>query len=65
MSLTSLLQGASYNQHTLLQELISSIKPVTLAVYASVNQSCQSSSQLLWPSASTNYGSQRLQRGYL
>ena len=70
MSLTSLLQGASYNQHTLLQGLISYMKQVTLVVYASVNQCCQSSavsvtSQLLWPSATTNYGGQRLQRGYL
>ena len=37
MSRTSLLQGASYNQLTLLQGLISYIKQVTLVVYASFN----------------------------
>ena len=40
MSLTSLLQRATYNQHTLLQGLISYMKQVTEVVYASVNNPC-------------------------
>ena len=42
MSHTSLLQRATYNQHTLLQGLISYMKQVILVVYASVNNPCTS-----------------------
>ena len=40
MSLTSLLQRATYNQHTVLQGLISYMEQVTVVEYASVNNPC-------------------------